>query len=371
MFATFDEIKNAVKRIVKSHTYINDEYVGPRSGIYMLYVDNFSDSTVIPIYVGKTVNFRQRLKQHIRDIDLINQTSFADYQTAFLRGAFGMKCPYDGKFKACKIFKYMVDHACVWDDLRMIVLEYCEKEQLEEKEQAWIEKLRPAYVGFNQIDSLTLQWVLKDRPQEYRDLVIHEAELFRYYLDYGYSAFNYLHSFTNCRYNPYKKELDRRAFQHITGELAAEDPKALMDKFFWLYEDYKKEYDIARPIIEQRYASLIHSCFKKCKLNSKAREREVIDLIVNSDPYNAITEVFATKEYLRYYMSRNRASRICGEQLDKFIKSKTIEIRLLTIHVEEKYKLWVDHRIISLASSRYGLIFPSKSFKIMPLGELQ
>ena len=370
MYASFEEIKSTVLSLISSQPHVDNAYAGPKTGIYLLYVDNFSDSSIIPIYVGKTVNFKQRLKQHIRDIDEINKSSFVDYQTGFLRGAYGMRCSHEGKYKACKIFKYMLDHNCQWPDLRMIVLEVCEKEQLSEKEQSWIDRLRPAYVGFNQIDSITLQWLFRDQPQQYRNLILTEAELFRQYLDYGYSAFNYLHAFSDSRYNPYKGELDQRAAKHISGSLPPESPKARMNTFFALYDDYRREFEQARPIIEQRYAPYIHECFEKCKLKSKARENEVIDLMINSDPHNVIQEAFATKEYLRYYMGRNRASKQCGELLSEYIEMCSAEIAPIVRRVTEAYNRWVEYRTASLASSQYGLIFPNAPFSMMPLGEM-
>ena len=136
MFPPFDEIKALVHTIITSSPQINENYKGPKSGIYMLYVNDFSDQSVIPIYVGKTTNFKQRFKQHRHDVEEINGTSFRDYQTGFLRGAYGMKCPYEGHYKACKIFKYMIDHNCQGSALQMLVLEACDIENLDAREQA-------------------------------------------------------------------------------------------------------------------------------------------------------------------------------------------------------------------------------------------
>ena len=177
-----------------------------------------------------------------------------------------------------------LEHNCDWSDLRMAALEFCEKEQLAEKEQLWINKLCPSYMGFNQIDSITLQWELRNQPQRNRELALREAELFGQYMDYGYSALNYLHAFANNPHNPCKDELDQRAAGHISGPLTEEGPKTLMDKFFVLSEEYEKEYALAKPVIEERYAPVIHKIFERCKIKSKARENEIIALMVNYDP---------------------------------------------------------------------------------------
>ena len=370
MFATFSEIKEAVRTIVDSYPHISDDYTGPKTGIYMLYIDDFSDNSIIPIYVGKTLDFKQRLYQHQRDIGVINTMSFADYQMVFLRGAYEMRCPYDGKYKACKIFKYMLDHQCSWKKLRMTVLEPCEKGQLAEKEEFWISKLYPAYVGFNQIDSITLQWNLRNQPQQQRALALKEAELFRQYLDYGYSAFNYLCAFTNNPYNPYKEELDQRSMQRISGPFLQESPQKLMEVFGSLYEDYEKAYRLAKTTIEERYAPVIHELFLKHKIKSKIRENEVIELMVNSDPHNIIPTVYQTKEYLRYYMAQGKARKTCGVQLDEYIRSQSSDLSILTSQVKITYQLWVNHISKSIASSRYGLIFPDATYEIMPIEQV-
>ena len=53
---------------------------------------------------------------------------------------------YDGHYKACKIFQYMVDHDCTLKDFHMIVLEELEinnnniQELLDKKEQEYFSK---------------------------------------------------------------------------------------------------------------------------------------------------------------------------------------------------------------------------------------
>lgn len=65
---------------------------------------------------------------------------------------------YDGRFKACKIFKYMVEHNCKLSDLKMIVLEELEEEnEINKKEIELIEKYLAPYFGFNQLTMVT-EW---------------------------------------------------------------------------------------------------------------------------------------------------------------------------------------------------------------------
>ena len=67
---------------------------------------------------------------------------------------------YDGHYKSCKIFQYMVDHNCTLKDFRMIVLEKIDgnsdniQELLDKKEQKYFTEFLPAFFGFNQVNTV-------------------------------------------------------------------------------------------------------------------------------------------------------------------------------------------------------------------------
>lgn len=52
----FEEIKNKVKKIIKDKNIeeINNNTDNKNIGIYMIYIDNFNDDKVIPIYIGQS-----------------------------------------------------------------------------------------------------------------------------------------------------------------------------------------------------------------------------------------------------------------------------------------------------------------------------
>lgn len=92
----------------------------------MIYIDNFNDDKVIPIYIGQTGygknrNFQNRYKEHLQKIMALNRLEFNYYKELLLDNF------YDGHYKTCKIFQYMVDHSCTLKDFHMIVLEKIEE----------------------------------------------------------------------------------------------------------------------------------------------------------------------------------------------------------------------------------------------------
>ena len=49
-----------------------------------------------------------------------------------------MTCDFNGKFRPCKILKYIKDHDCSIYDIKMVVLEKCECDKLYEREQHYL-----------------------------------------------------------------------------------------------------------------------------------------------------------------------------------------------------------------------------------------
>ena len=157
----FEEIKNKVKKIIKDRNVeeINNNTDSKNIGIYMIYIDNFNDDKVIPIYIGQTGygknrNFQNRYKEHLQEIMALNRLEYNYYKELLLDNF------YDGHYKSCKIFQYMVDHNCTLKDFRMIVLEKIDgnsdniQELLDKKEQKYFTEFLPAFFGFNQVNTV-------------------------------------------------------------------------------------------------------------------------------------------------------------------------------------------------------------------------
>lgn len=214
----FLEIKNKVKKIIKDNNFeeVNEDTNDRNIGIYMIYIDNFEDDKIIPIYIGQTGagkdrNFQKRFKEHLQEIMALNRLKYDYYKELLLSGF------YDGHYKACKVFKYMVDHNCTLKDFHMIVLEKIDnslkmdqiQSLLDKREQFFFEEYLPAFFGFNQLNSLVeankeffklggsidslKNFLPSDLLLKYD---IEDCENFIKYFGYGYTKFNYYHSFS-------------------------------------------------------------------------------------------------------------------------------------------------------------------------------
>lgn len=136
----------------------------------MLYVNHFTNDSIVPIYIGQTVDLQRRYQDHIKEILALNRLSKKFYEH-YLSALF-----YDGKYKSCKIFKYMVENCCDLSDLNMILLEECDEETLSQVEEEYIKLFESEFVGFNQLTSVTLRNASRfdDMPEverESRDIV--------------------------------------------------------------------------------------------------------------------------------------------------------------------------------------------------------
>ena len=49
------------------------------SGIYMIFIDNFKDEKIIPIYIGETKHFQQRYREHFAKLLKLNRMSYDEY----------------------------------------------------------------------------------------------------------------------------------------------------------------------------------------------------------------------------------------------------------------------------------------------------
>lgn len=170
----FEEIKKEILEIIKSSDEIKNNTSNKNVGIYLIYIDNFNDNKILPIYIGQTDrSFQSRYKEHLKEIMALNRLHYCYYKKLLLDMFF------ERKYKTCKIFKYMVDHNCTLKDFHMVVLEKVDKglvnlnEILNKKEQEYFSKYLPAFFGFNQTNTFNgkiqnielsklLEYLLKD-----------------------------------------------------------------------------------------------------------------------------------------------------------------------------------------------------------------
>ena len=197
-------IKKQVLDIISenNHIEITNTTNLKTGGVYMLYVDCFDSKKIIPFYIGETENFQQRHKDHLLEVLSLNRLHTECYIQALLSGL------YNGKYKACKIFSYMVNHNCTLNDLHMIVLEEtANTNKRKTLEQKYINDLKAPFLGFNQMNCITKSndyYYGSIDKTEYKSLITSDFENLSVYAQYGYTNFNYF--ITNEYFSKKQKE---------------------------------------------------------------------------------------------------------------------------------------------------------------------
>lgn len=316
----FEEIKNKVKKIIKDRNVeeINNNTDSKNIGIYMIYIDNFNDDKVIPIYIGQTGygknrNFQNRYKEHLQEIMALNRLEYNYYKELLLDNF------YDGHYKSCKIFQYMVDHNCTLKDFRMIVLEKIDgnsdniQELLDKKEQKYFTEFLPAFFGFNQVNTVVEAnkeffanfnnlegFLASDKLLNYE---LDDCENFIKYFGYGYTKFNYYHCYPktytvgeNSKKIEYelrdKKELlknkyyDENKFKKYNDKLPKLEKK---------YEKNNEELQQNKKIFEERYEPEIKEYCQKYKIGIIQKYQDIVDVLIYQDKENIID----FKKYLK------------------------------------------------------------------------
>ena len=189
MVNEFNETKRKIMEIIKDKKEITNRTNYKSKGIYLLYVDNFSDEKILPIYIGKVSgekrNFQHRHKEHMMEIIALNRFTKEYYEFALDNGYF------HGKYKICKFFKYMIEKNCELKDLHMIILEELEDDELICKtETKYIDKYNCAIFGFNQLNTIT-QSLQDKNDKQYKEMARKELKKITKNIDSGYGIFNY------------------------------------------------------------------------------------------------------------------------------------------------------------------------------------
>lgn len=316
----FEQLKNNIKKIIKDRNIeeIKNNTNNKNIGIYMIYIDNFDDNKVIPIYIGQTGygknrNFQNRYKEHLQEIMALNRLDFNYYKELLLDNF------YDGHYKTCKIFQYMVDHSCTLKDFHMIILEKIEKnsdniqELLDKMEQKYFKKYLPAFFGFNQINTVVesnkeifesfnnlTRFVPSDKLLNYE---LEDCENFIKYFGYGYTKFNYYHCYPktyivgeDSRKIEYKlrdkKELlkskyyDENKFKKYNDKL----PK-LKKK----YEKNNEELQQNKKIFEEQYEPKIKEYCQNYKIGIIQKYQDIVNVLI----YQNKDDITNFKKYLK------------------------------------------------------------------------
>lgn len=327
------------------------------SGIYMLYIDHFADNRIIPFYICKTVNFQRRFQDHIKDVKELMEYSYTEYYNKFFLSAVSNNRAFEGKYRPCKIFKYLIDHDCNIDDIKMVVLEKCDTNLLDEREEYYLTTFLPSFFGFNQIATITEQFQYKNNPRKHKAIIDKDLDCFHKYMEYGYSTFNYLHSFSGYR----TPEIDRKINFLLLNHLWP-SKNELLSNTISSFENYQKIYNEILTKMRNRFAEQVHDIFNAYNFKSKARETEVLSSFINPYHLGVILDNHSISEYLNYYFNRNKKSRECGETIKQLYYSNKEEIIQIVTPAKNAFETYMKNKNNAIKQSEYSIIFPSKQF---------
>ena len=353
----FNTLKSTILTVISNAEVVNRQYSCKDSGIYLLYVDDFDDDKIIPFYIGQTTDFRKRFLNHIRDIESIMDYSYAEYHNEFFCSSVGRKNAFEGKYRPCKIFKYLIDHGCALDDIKMVVLEKCSKDTLYEREQHYLSLYLPAFFGFNQIPTITEQFVYRNDSAKRKMYIQNDFRNFKLYIEYGYSAFNYLHAFSGYG----DEELNQRV-NKLTSNHSWPTSEESLTKANYALDNYQKIFKKAYFAISELVADQLHTIFEKCKLKSKGREEDVIKAFTNHFRTPVVDIVNNNLDYLDYYFNRDKKSRMCGDLIKELYNEKAKAIEPIIKPVHSAFEQYANSRMQAVEQSRFSLIFPRKPF---------
>jgi len=383
----FNSLKAKVLATIQenSHMEITNKTNFKDSGIYMIYIDNFTDEKIIPIYIGQTINFQKRYKQHLSEIMTLNRFEYDHYISLLFDGF------YEGHYKSCKIFKYMLEHNCSLRDFHMIILENVSKDDLDKKEQEYFNVYKSAFFGFNQLNTrleIIKYYFSEKKFTEYEyctfcNVVAEDIRNIIKYKDYGYTLFNFKRAFIDKL--PYADDKNIENFKNIrhlindinfqlkrlredifnSNELGAEaKEKELQIKVRELRLIRNELYDKKNNLVENIIIPKIVGIFAEYRIRSSSVYKDFTNsLLLNNED--------TKKKFLRYVQKR-------GLGVD-FYDMFHLEIDEMNIIKSElnQYGTLID-KILDESKALYNkkineilyLIKPSKKYDSFPLKDM-
>lgn len=339
-----DDVRAEVSQLIADNSYreVTSETKLNTSGIYMIYVDNFSDDNIVPIYIGQSKNIQTRYKQHLSEILALNRLSHEEYEKYFFSKSYSF---YEGKFKTCKIFKYMIENNCSIKDFRMVILEEVEGPALDEKELQYFQKLLPSFFGFNQFTSFLVRLKARfaDTPMDdeqvnrYLKFLLEDLKGVHSYYKYGYTRFNFEHSLPkDISYLQIEKEQLRAEILPLYNEVESQ-----IDELVKLYIPDSEYIRLSKE------KKLLYADYK----NAKAE----LDYALDNQQGGMINKI--PNNILNRFDMKSKNVKVLSTELDTK-KSK----------YDELYDIW-EKSMIENKKERYKLIFPSIYIHPFSLGD--
>ena len=352
----FKCLKETIINLIKDKNEITSKTSFRTGGIYMIYIDSFCDDKIIPFYIGKTQNFQDRHKEHMKEIFALNRLYNNYYLSAIINNYF------EGYYKSCKIFKYLVDNECELKDIHMIILEECENEkERTQLEIEYINKYLATFFGFNQLNSISLASNNGSLGTDYRKYIKTDIENIKKYTNYGFNRLNYI--------------LAKKIFENYEPILFKElnEVKKFKEKDNLIFKD--------RELNEERN-NLKTYISKTSKTQCKALCMDIIDGFFEKNGLKSEDKKEQIVEVLLYEKEKTRKEVI--QYIKRFGKTEedifsTIlnganseQIKKINSAIKEKqdrvYKC--EDEIYNVRLSIFEDIVPKKEYKIFPLKDL-
>ena len=281
----FKTLKEKIMNLIKEKNEITPKTKYKIGGIYMLYIDNFEDDKIIPFYIGKTHDFQDRHKEHMKEIFAINRLDKGYYEYAVVNNYF------EGAYKSCKIFKYLIEHECILKDIHMVILEEIEDEgKRTESEKVYIDKYLATYFGFNQLNSITFS-LEKPVDKKYLENIKTDILNIKTYINYGFNRINYLLAKKIFESYEPKRLQELRKIKEIKemDEVVEKGNKIVNER-----TSLRKYVDkISKEKCKDLCGKFIDTFFEKNGLKSEDKKKQIIDGLLYNEEKNK-------KDVIRY-----------------------------------------------------------------------
>lgn len=381
-----DDIKSQVKHLIQEN--INREVTPDTkhkiSGVYMIYINDFTNDYIVPIYIGQAKDIQKRYSEHLKQILALNRLSYDEYEEYFFSNS---RSYYDGKFKACKIFKYMLENNCTLHDFHMIILEEIAIEHLEEKEQEYFQQLLPSFFGFNQLNSRTeypkLGQLSSSKINKYLSVLQEDIDGITSYYSYGFTRFNFEHAFPK----DHSFLLKEKNLLSDDILLKYEEVKCNIEELLKRYKlDFEKneiqrlneqvkktqeEYSIARDECDEAVARLENEVIKKFKkLHIYSGKKPITNFIYSIFLKEESEKPKYQKLFYKFLESKN-----CDIDFYEMFNKQIHEVNDTFKEKANKSKLDDEayeaqaQKLNENTYNRYKMIFPSIRFTSFPLGD--
>lgn len=350
----FENIKNDILNLIKHKNEITKDTKYNYGGIYLLYVNNFNNEKIIPIYIGKTQDFQVRHKEHLKELFSLNRLNKNYYIDAIINKY------YDGNYKSLKFFKYMIDNNCTLKDIRMIILEECENEEKRTfLELEYINKYFSSLFGFNQLNTITLQqdYVTKGTLNGYYlDNIKNDILNLEKFISYGFNKFNFLQAKGLFeRYNPdlFKVLKNNNELKNIQKQ--SKDILTMLDNRNKLINYIEHT---LRNECSELCNNLIEDFFKKNNLKSNDKKKLIIECLLFDKDKKEINQYIQ-----RFAINKNE------DIFNVILKQKNNEISVIINKLnftKEQISIY-NNELYKNSTILFKDIIPNKEYSSHPL----